>query len=155
MNPSTPSCQPLIRQHGDARRVDVGPVAIRVVLSHEDTGGAIEALEFTAGQGSPGPTLHTHATATETFFVLEGALLVHAGGKSELVRAGGVANVPPRVPHKFEYPGPGPTRFLVTLTPAIGMDRYFETLRSLVQQGWPPPPEKMAALLAKFDVAPA
>ncbi len=144
-----------VRQPSDHRRIEISTISIHIILGAEHTGAALEAFEFTAPAGSPGPTMHTHATATETFYVLEGSLLVHAGGSSALVHAGGVANIPPGVPHRFEYPGPGPTRFLTTFTPAIGMERYFHELRELFVQGWPPRPEAMAALLARHDIHPA
>ena len=147
--------KPAIKQRDDARTLVIGPVSIRFVLTASDTAGTLEAFEFTGPAGSPGPAPHTHAKATETFFVLEGMLVLHANGVTTPIHAGGVASVPPNIPHRFEYPGPGPTRFLSVLTPAIHFDRYFSDLKELFTQGWPPAPEKMAALFVKYDIQPA
>lgn len=146
---------PCVTLPDDTRCIAIGPITIRVLFRGQDTGGSLESFEFHAPAGSRGPTMHTHAGAAESFYVLEGSLKLIVDGVTHLVPAGGVAHVPAHVPHRFEYPGPGPTRFLATLAPAIGLDGYFTELRTIFETSWPPTPEAMAALVARYDMKPA
>lgn len=51
-------------------------------------------------QGKVTP-LHTHPEADETFYVLEGEILVHLDGEEHRVSEGGVMFAPRGVPHAF------------------------------------------------------
>jgi mannose-6-phosphate isomerase-like protein (cupin superfamily) len=70
-----------------------------------------------------GEAWHVHDSATQFFYVLEGA--------PEMQTADGVVELGPRsgveveagLPHRFFNPGPGETRFLVISTPNTRGDR--------------------------------
>lgn len=67
--------------------------------------------------------LHTHPDADETFYLLEGSMLLHVDGVEHEVRAGGVAVVPRGVPHAFMAQAGG-ARLLCLHTPGGGEDFY-------------------------------
>lgn len=62
-------------------------------------GSAIEIFD-TAGPADAGPPPHTHAWE-EVYVVLDGELEVTVDGRTELVKAGGVAHVPAMSTHGY------------------------------------------------------
>jgi mannose-6-phosphate isomerase-like protein (cupin superfamily) len=138
------------------RVIAIGNIRIRVCLAAAHTGGRLELLEFTAPPGSPGPPMHIHRRADETFHVLDGVLHMFVGEEKIDAAAGATVHVPRGTPHRFAYPAPGagapaPTRFLTCISPALEFERYFEELAALVKESYPPDRTKMAALMARFD----
>ena len=73
-----------------------------------------------AGKRTP---LHTHPAADETFYLLEGSMLLHVDGAEHELRAGGVAVIPRGVPHAFLAQAEG-ARMLCLHTPGGGEDFY-------------------------------
>src|SRR5262249_32317343 len=63
--------------------------------------------------------LHQHPTFEEAIYVLEGEILVHSDGEEHTVGTGGVAPVPPGVPHALLLP-PGHPRLPPTPPPRLG-----------------------------------
>jgi uncharacterized protein YjlB len=72
------------------------------------------------GKSTP---LHTHPAADETFYLLEGSMLLHIDGRDHEVRTGGIAMVPRGVPHAFLAQAKG-ARMLCLHTPGGGEDFY-------------------------------
>ena len=74
---------------------------------------------------SPGKRtpLHTHPHADETFYLLDGSMLLHIEGVEHEVRTGGVAVIPRGVPHGVLGP-PAGARMLCLHTPGGGEDFY-------------------------------
>ncbi len=68
--------------------------------------------------------LHTHPAADETFYLLEGSILLHIDGVEHEVRAGGVAVIPRGVPHAFQAQADG-ARMLCLHTPGGGEAFYW------------------------------
>ena len=149
---STPSA-PLLREPGSAPELELMGVRIRFLVSGEETGGAWSLLEYTAPPGLAGPAPHHHARTTELFYVLEGRLTLEVEGEVRTLGAGGLALVPPGVPHRFGNPSAEPCRFLIQLSPG-GMEGYFRELAELVRgaSAWPLPDMRpVAELAARFD----
>ena len=64
------------------------------------TGGAYLLVEELARRGKVTP-LHTHPAEEETFYVLDGEVLVHLDGERRSLTAGGLVSVPAGVPHAY------------------------------------------------------
>jgi mannose-6-phosphate isomerase-like protein (cupin superfamily) len=62
---------------------------------------------------------HVHHTDDEAWYVLEGAMCVQMGDNVVEARAGSGVLVPRGTPHTYWNPGPGPTRYLLIMTPNI------------------------------------
>jgi mannose-6-phosphate isomerase-like protein (cupin superfamily) len=89
---------------------------LEVILADAPAGAAV----IVAGAVPPaacGPPLHVHAASDETFLVLSGVLLVHAGGQVTAVREGGLVHVSGAMPHTFATTPDSPARFLLLHTP--------------------------------------
>ena len=62
---------------------------------------------------------HVHHTDDEAWYVLEGTMCVQMGDNVVEARAGSGVLVPRGTPHTYWNPGPGPTRYLLIMTPNI------------------------------------
>ena len=89
---------------------------LEVILAGAPGGAAV----IVAGAVPPaacGPPLHVHAASDETFLVLSGVLLVHAGGQVTAIPEGGLVHVCGGMPHTFATTPGSPARFLLLHTP--------------------------------------
>jgi len=88
------------------------------------TAGAYLLVEELARRGKVTP-LHTHPAEAETFYVLEGEVLMHLDGAERTVAAGGFVSVPPGVPHAYLVTS-AVARTLLLITPGTGaMESFF------------------------------
>jgi quercetin dioxygenase-like cupin family protein len=85
----------------------------------------IEALELSFGPDFEGVDPHTHATHTDSFYVLEGEVEFLLGGEWSRVGPGTFLSVPPNVEHGFRPCGSA-FRLLNFHTP---YDGFIERLR--------------------------
>jgi quercetin dioxygenase-like cupin family protein len=92
----------------------------------EETGGSFLLFEFDGEQGKVTP-LHIHPASDETFYVLEGEMLLEIEGVRRTLSTGGVAVIPRGVPHAFMVTSPR-CRTLTIQTP--GTDEAFYRLAS-------------------------
>ena len=88
----------------------------------EETGGAFLMFEFVGDQGKVTP-VHLHPGVDETFYVLDGEIVLDLGGDRRALATGGVAVVPRGVPHAFMVTSPE-ARMLTLLTPGLGEDFF-------------------------------
>lgn len=122
---------------------------IHVLVSGQETGGAF-ALFIDEVPPNGGPPLHIHRHEDETFYILEGELVVQMNQERFTVPAGCAAFLPRGVPHTFTNLGTGTARALVALTPG-GLERFFAEVEPLVTQ---PEPDMTAVLTiaAKYGI---
>jgi len=92
--------------------------------SAAETGGAfmIWEDEITGGKVTP---LHLHAEADETFYMLEGEILLHIDGQERRVGPGGIAVLPRGLPNAFMVTSPE-ARMLCFQNPAGGEAFYLD-----------------------------
>jgi quercetin dioxygenase-like cupin family protein len=88
----------------------------RVLVSPEDSGGAVGVVELTGTRGEI-PPLHIHHREDETFVVLDGELSLHTPGSSRTLRAGEAGFAPRGVPHVYRVESER-ARWLGVSTPA-------------------------------------
>jgi mannose-6-phosphate isomerase-like protein (cupin superfamily) len=111
-----------------------------------------EIADFAMFESSPPPGAaqapHLHHAYDEAFYVLDGEMTFHLGGRSAVLGAGAVVFAPRGAPHGFAKSGPRPARMLVIATP--GAVELVEALGKLAAGG-PPDPRAVRALFAQHD----
>ena len=112
---------------------------IQVIVSAEETGGALGIFKETTGAAG-GPPLHVHDDADETFYVMDGAVTFVSGGKKMIVEEGGSAFVPRGTEHAFRWSAGGGS-MLVVLTPG-GFEGFFGEVAAKGRT----PPQDMPAI---------
>jgi quercetin dioxygenase-like cupin family protein len=117
-------------------QLTIGANVVRILVSSEDSGGALAAIEYDVPAGFPGPPLHIHPAFDEHFYVVGGELEFRLDG--EVVRAGPGGSVYARgdQPHTFSNPTEEPARMLVTLTPG-GFEQFFRDMAAAAMEGFP------------------
>ena len=105
--------------------------ANRALAATASTGGVISVEEGLLEPGGPGPYRHYHPNFAQTFYVLEGELLLQIGDRVERAGAGTFAFCPVGCVHAFRAAGSGPARVLVTAMPPGPAEGYFRELAKL------------------------
>ena len=122
---------------------------IHLILSGAETDGAF-TLFIDEVPPHGGPPLHIHHHEDETFYILEGELVVQVNEERFTVPAGCTAFLPRGIPHTFTNLGTKAARALVVLTPG-GLEGFFAEVEPLVTQAEP----DMTAILtiaAKYGI---
>jgi len=89
---------------------------LEVILASAPAGAAT-VVACAVPPATSGPPLHAHAASDETFFVLSGVLLVHAGGQMAAIPRGGLVHISRGMSHTFATTPDSPASFLVLHTP--------------------------------------
>ncbi|MET0998209.1 MAG: quercetin 2,3-dioxygenase [Marmoricola sp.] len=110
-------------------------------VTSEESGGTFLLFEFVGARGKVTP-VHIHPACEETFYILEGEILLDLDGHRRALAAGGVVAIPRGAPHAFMVTSPE-ARMLTLQTP--GVDEKFFRLAS------EPAPEGSAAVPVDFD----
>jgi quercetin dioxygenase-like cupin family protein len=105
-------------------------------VTAEEAGGAFLMFEDELDVGKVTP-LHRHPDADETFYLLEGEILLDIDGERRTLRAGGVAVLPRGIPHAFQVTSVA--RMLCIQTPGSG-ESFFRIASEPAPAGSPPPP---------------
>jgi quercetin dioxygenase-like cupin family protein len=105
--------------------------------TREDTGGAFLLFEDQLDLGKVTP-LHRHPAADETFYMLDGDVLLHIDGEQRPLHTGGIAVIPRGVPHAFMVTS-GLARMLCLQTPGSG-EEFYRLASEPVVEGEPPAP---------------
>ena len=116
----------------------VNPVSgetITFIETAAETNGEYTLIEVSVAPGGGVPMAHVHPYQTETFEVLEGELSMKAGRAKVVARAGEIVSVPPREVHKFWNATDSVVRFRCTVAPALGFERFIETMFALAADG--------------------
>lgn len=94
----------------------------------EDTGGVFLFFEDRMEAGKTTP-LHTHPDTDESFYVLDGEIVVHADGVEHTIGSGGFVCVPRGMPHAFMTRTD--TLLLCLQTPGTGQAFYYHASDSV------------------------
>lgn len=108
---------------------------IHILLPAERTGGAL-SLFIDEVPPNCGPPLHVHRNEDETFYVVEGELVVEVDGERSKIAAGSAAFLPRGVPHTFANLSNRVVRTLIAATPG-GIEHFFAKVEPLVTQEEP------------------
>jgi mannose-6-phosphate isomerase-like protein (cupin superfamily) len=130
---------------------------ITFIETAAETGGAYTLIEVVLAPGGGVPMAHVHPNQSETFEVVDGHLAMKAGRDRLLARPGDVVTVGPGQVHKFWNDRAYPVTFRCTVAPALGFERFIETMFALAADGklnkrGMPSPLRLAAIAnAAFD----
>jgi mannose-6-phosphate isomerase-like protein (cupin superfamily) len=92
-------------------------VKSRYFLRGEQTGGAFSLTEILFQPGAQGTPMHIHTREEETYYVIEGKLLVHVDERDVVLGPGGSVVLPRNMKHKVTPASDKVTRALMILTP--------------------------------------
>lgn len=124
-----------------------------VVLARGDEpGGDFDLLDFTIPPGPGGPQ-HIHHDNDETFYLLEGELVLRIGDDQQKLTPGSYAFGPRGVPHGYRNPGDRPARMLVMFTPGnfVAMSEELDELGFLAPED-ESDMERMAPIFEKYSL---
>jgi quercetin dioxygenase-like cupin family protein len=128
-----------VRAHGAGERRWFCGGGVHTWLATEaETGGAYLLFEDALDAGKTTP-LHQHPDADETFYMLEGEVLLHIAGVEQTLGAGGIAIIPRGVPHAFKVSTPM-ARMLCLQTPGGG-EAFYRQASEPAGSGEPPMPD--------------
>jgi quercetin dioxygenase-like cupin family protein len=117
------SVAPIMLADGEGEHLWFDGGVLTFKATGADTAGALLLLEVLQPEGKA-PPLHAHPEADETFYVLEGELLVHIDGTEQSARKGGVLLVPRGTPHSFVVISQT-ARIVLAFTPASAIMEDF------------------------------
>lgn len=123
---------------GGDRRLDFRPgmgMWWEVTRSTDDTSGELFEATNWIEPRMPGPPVHVHPTAEESYDVVEGALEVFMHGQWSPVRAGEKATVPAGVPHSVRNASDEPARIVNIHQPAQRFESFFREMHRLIHEG--------------------
>jgi quercetin dioxygenase-like cupin family protein len=108
---------------------------ITFVETAAETGGEYTLIEVEVAPGGGVPMAHVHPKQSETFEVISGELAMKAGRDRLVAQAGDVVTVVPGQVHKFWNESTEPVVFRCTVAPALGFERFIETMFALAADG--------------------
>jgi quercetin dioxygenase-like cupin family protein len=124
----------------------------RLVITGEQTGDAYAAIDMLIPpKGGPGP--HAHAAFQESFYVMDGEIVVKTESRTYTARKGSFVNIPQGgIVHSFKNESENIAHLLCVVVPA-GLEKFFQEIGKPVAPGafLPPPtinPEEMQRLQA-------
>ncbi|MFF7216780.1 cupin domain-containing protein [Streptomyces sp. NPDC008238] len=122
-------------------------------MSKAESNGEFSLVECQIPDGTGTPP-HIHHNESETFFVLEGEVVVIAGGEEHILQPGGLVYVPKGTRHHFVNRSGKQVRMLAFFSPG-GMDGLFTDVGSPGIRGVLAPPkprnyELMARMAVKY-----
>lgn len=100
-----------------------------------DTGGELVDIEVSVRAGGGVAAAHVHPYQSERFEVLAGTLEFRQGRRRLTAGAGDVVTITPGTPHSFRNVGEGEARFTTEVRPALGFERFIETMFALAADG--------------------
>jgi mannose-6-phosphate isomerase-like protein (cupin superfamily) len=86
-----------VHSNGDGR-FTVGRAVVTVKVDNAATAGALALVQWDIPAGTPGPPVHIHRRATETFYVLEGQVAFIRGTDTIDAGVGEALHIPAGLP---------------------------------------------------------
>jgi mannose-6-phosphate isomerase-like protein (cupin superfamily) len=113
---------------GGAEVIGDGPGDGHAVLLADTPELAV--AEMAGEPAGEGPPVHVHDRHAESFYALDGGLVVTVDGRALRLEPGAWLTVPPGVAHTVEVPGPAPARFLNLHAPGSGFGAFLRELHA-------------------------
>ena len=130
--------KPVVLGEQDGELLWFGGGLLTFKVTSEQSGGAFLFLEDVAKRGKTTP-LHVHLDEDETFYVLEGELLLHIDGQEITAGPGAVASIPRGTPHAFLVTSEQ-ARWLAFVTPGTTIEAFMRDAGDPAPGRVAPPP---------------
>jgi quercetin dioxygenase-like cupin family protein len=138
--------------------IDFGPLAVRFLLTGEDSAGSIAAFELTVhgGERLAAPA-HSHDHYEETIYGLDGVLTWTVDGRPIDVGPGQALCIPRGAVHRFDNLGTQTAKALCVITPAAIGPQYFREVLEVMKAaaGGPPDRARIADVMRRHGLTPA
>lgn len=121
------------------------------LVTGEESNGAHFAMEALVPVGG-GPPMHIHRNEHETFYVLEGQCTFRLEDETIVAGPGDVVNIPIGARHFFRNDGPGPTKLIISFSPA-GIEKFFEETLEHAEDPTQAPPSNVEEVGARYEAA--
>ena len=131
--PSSP--QAVIVQADGGKTLDFGPEGtFSVMLTGEQTAGALTVVRAPVVRGALNPPLHVHTAEDELFLVVDGHISFFTDGRWTEVGPGGVVYFPRGTPHSYRNLTDTTSHMWVLTTPSSAFDAFLERLAVQTRQ---------------------
>lgn len=138
--------------------IQLGPLAVRFLLTADYSSGSLAAFEVTVpgGQRLAAPA-HSHDHYDETIYGVAGVLTWTVNGQPFEVSAGQALCIPRGAIHRFDNHGSQEARALCLITPAAIGPQFFRDSADVLNAaaGGPPDRAKMAEIMRRHGLTPA
>ena len=138
--------------------IDYRTMAIRFLLTGDNSTGSIAAFELTVGGGRRLPAqAHSHDHYEETVYGIAGVLTWTVDGTPIDVGPGQALCIPRGAIHRFDNNGSQDVKALCLITPAALGPQYFREAAEVINAaaGAPPDRTKMAEIMRRHGLTPA
>lgn len=125
--------------------------AVHYLATSATTSGEYGLYRWEMGPEPSGPARHYHRTVSEAFYVLDGTVRLHDGGRWFDGRPGDFLFVPQGGVHAFRNESGAPAAMLILFAPGAPRERYFEALAEIASSGRRLSPEEWTELYARHD----
>ena len=138
--------------------IRIGPLALRFLITGENSNGSIAAFEVTvpSGQRLTGPA-HSHDHFEETIYGIDGVLTWTVDGKPVDVGPGQALCIARGAIHRFDNNGSRDAKALCVITPAAIGPQYFRETAEVINAagGGPPDRAKLGEIMRRHGLTPA
>src|SRR5262249_35191359 len=138
--------------------IRLGPLAVRFLLTGENSNGSVAAFEVTVPGGKRlAAPAHSHDHYEETIYGIDGVLTWTVDGKQIDVGPGQALCIPRGAIHRFDNNGIQDAKALCVITPAAIGPQYFRGSAKVIHaaSGGPPDPTEMAEIMRRHGLTPA
>ena len=137
--------------------IHLGPIAIRFLITAEDSSGTVAVFEGTVpgGQRLAAPA-HSHDHYEETVYVTSGVLTFTVDGTEIDIGPGQAPCIPRGSIHRFDNKGIEDVKGVTVVTPAAIGPEYFREAAELINAaaGGAPDRAKMGELMRRHGLTP-
>jgi quercetin dioxygenase-like cupin family protein len=136
--------------------IQVGAVAIRVLVEGEHSGGSVALFEFDVPAGAKVPVAHSHDGYEETIYGLDGVLTWTIEDVSTDVAAGETLVIPRGAVHRFDNTSDADACALAIVTPGVLGSAYFREVAAALDAaaGGPPDLAAVSAIMRRHGLTP-
>ena len=138
--------------------IRLGPLAVRFLLTGDDSTGSIAAFELVVpgARRLPAPA-HSHDHFEETIYGIDGVLTWTVDGRQIDVGPGQALCIPRGATHRFDNNGIQDVKALCVITPAAIGPQYFREAGEVINAaaGGPPDRARMAEVMRRHGLTPA
>ena len=138
--------------------IQIGPIAVRFLLTGDDSGGSVSVFEFSVpAQVKLAAPAHQNDAYEEILYGIEGVLTWTVDGTPMEVGPGQALCIPRGAVHRFDNFGKDDVKQLAVISPAMMGPAYFRETAEVINAagGRPPDRAKMIEVFRHHGMTPA